>query len=410
MSEMSTGEVTTARRTTPRSILAALFWLLSCLAILVGGVTLWAHQTVLTANGWGTIVAGVAADPEVIAATSERVVDRISESLDIEARVAQVLPGEMKLVPAVITGIVQDRVAEGLAAVASTDQFQDAFVAVNEKAHEAAMKVIRGGDSEVVTSEQGVISLNVFPLIGGALQGLQDGGIIPADVQIPDLSSYEPDPDRLAKLEAVLGRDLPDDIGTVTLVQSDRLATVQQAVRAFDIITIIVVLAAVLFVALALWLSARRLRMVVWLAVGAIVALLLGRFTTRLVVEDVTGALRGGQNGATVAGIVDSTVDSLLWFTLLLIVVAVVVALVAVLVERRAEVAEVVAEPDSMREWLRSRSRAIAYVGMGLVGFVVLWNLGGPDITFVAAALVGLVLIAVAIIGGRAPSTGEAAS
>jgi hypothetical protein len=300
-------------------------------------------------------------------------------------------------------------VAEGLAAVASTDTFQDAFVAVNEKAHEAAMKVIRGGDSEVVTSEQGVISLNVFPLIGGALQGLQDGGIIPADVQIPDLTSYEPDPDRLSKLEAVLGRDLPDDIGTITLVQSDRLATVQQAVRAFDIITVVVVLAAVLFVALALWLSARRLRMVVWLAVGAIVALLLGRFTTRLVVEDVTGALRGGQNGATVVGVVDSTVDSLLWFTLLLIVVAIVVALVAVLVERRAEISEVVAEPDSVRDWLRSRSRAIAYVGIGLVAFVVLWNLGGPDTTFVAAALVGLVLIAVAVIGGRAPSTGEAA-
>ncbi len=74
---------------------------------------------------------------------------------------------------------------------------------------------------------------------------------------------------------------------------------------------------------------------------------------------------------------------------------AVVVALVAILVERRAEVAEVVAEPESMREWLRSRSRAIAYVGIGLVAFVVLWNVGGPDITFVAAALVGLVLIAV---------------
>jgi hypothetical protein len=150
--------------------------------------------------------------------------------------------------------------------------------------------------------------------------------------------------------------------------------------------------------------------MVVWLAVGAIVALLLGRFTTRLVGGEVTGALRDGENGATVSGVVDSTVDSLLWFTFLLIIVAVAVALVAVLVERRAEVAEVVAEPESVREWIRSRSRAIAYVGMGLVGFVVLWNLGGPDITFVAAALVGLVLIAVAIIGGRSPSTGEAAS
>ena len=410
MSEESTGEVTTARRTTPRSILAALFWLLACLAILVGGVTLWAHQTVLTANGWGTIVAGVAADPEVIAATSERVVDRVSESLDISGRVADILPGEMNLLAGAITGAVEQRVAEGLAAVASTQEVQDAFVAVNERAHDAAMKAIRGGDSEVVTSEEGTISINVFPLIGGALTALQDAGIVPADVELPDLSTYEPNPDRVAQLESLLGRELPDDIGTITLVESDQLATVQSAVRAFDIITIAVLLAAVLFVALALWLSARRLRMVVWLALGAVVALLLGRFTTRLVVGEITGALQDGENGTTVIGVADATVDSLLWFTFLLIVVAVVVALVAVLVERRAEVAEVVAEPESVREWIRSRSRAIAYVGMGLVGFVVLWNLGGPDITFVAAALVGLVLIAVAIIGGRSPSTGEAAS
>jgi hypothetical protein len=139
------------------------------------------------------------------------------------------------------------------------------------------------------------------------------------------------------------------------------------------------------------------------------VALLLGRFVTRMVVDEVTGALREGPNGVTVVGVVDSTVDSLLWFTFALIVVAVVVAGTALLLERRAEVADVVAEPASIREWLRSRSRAIAYVGIGLVAFVVLWNVGGPDITFVAAALVGLILIAVAVIGGRTPATGEAA-
>lgn len=409
-SESASAPVVGPRRTSGRSILAALFWLLACLAILVSGITVWAHQTVLTPGGWGGVVAGVASDQEVIEATSDRVVKRISDALDIQGRLAQALPGDLDIVPAVITGVVQDRVAERLAEVAASKPFQDAFVTVNEKAHEAAMKVIRGGDSQVLTSEEGVIALNVFPLIGGVLTTLQTDGIIPAGIQLPDLTNYEPDPDRLAKLEAVLGRDLPDDIGTITLVQSDRLASVQEGVRAFDIITIVVLVAAALFVALALWLSARRLRMVVWLAVGAIVALLLGRFVTRVVVEDVTGALRAGENGVTVRGVVDSTVDSLLWFTFALIVVAVVVALVAIVVERRAEISEIVAEPESLREWLRSRSRAIAYVGIGLVAFVVLWNVGGPDITFVAAALVGLILIAVAVIGGRTPTTGEAAA
>jgi hypothetical protein len=410
MSEVSTGEVTTARRTTPRSILAAVFWLLACLAILVGGVTLWAHETVLTSNGWGTIVSGIASDEEVIAATSERLVERVSESLAISERVADILPGDMSLLAGAITRTVQQRVTDTVAEIAATEPVQDAFVRANELAHEATMKVIRGGDSEALTSLDGAITLNVFPLLEGVLVGLQDAGLIDESREIPDLSGFEPNAERVARLESLLGRDIPDDIGTITLVQSDRLDAAQTAVRAFDVITIALMVLAVIFVALALWLSARRLRMMLWLAFGSIIALLLGRGITRILLEDVTGTLRSGENGSAVIAVVDSSVDSLLWFTFLLIAVALVVALVAVLVERRAEISAVVAEPDGVRAWLRSRSRAIAYVGIGLVAFVVLWNLGGPDITLLAGGLIGLVLIAVSVIGGREPGTGEAAS
>jgi hypothetical protein len=394
------------RRTSSRSILAALFWLLSCLAILASSVTLWAHQAVLTPDGWGTIVSGVASDEEVIAATSERLVDRLSESLAISERVAQILPGEMNLLASVFTRSVQDRVADRVAEIAATEPVQDAFIRANELAHEAAMAAIRGGDSEVLTSQEGTISLNVFPLIEGVLVGLQDAGLIDQGREIPDLSGFEPDPERVARLETILGRDLPEDIGTITLVESDRLDRVQTAVRNFDLITVLLLIITIACVALALWLSGRRLRMLLWLAIGSVVALLLGRGFVRLVIEDVTGALRQAENGATVAAVVDSSVDSLLWFTLALIAAALIVAAIAIVVERRAELSQAAAEPDTLREWLRSRSRAIGYVGIGLVAFVVLWNVGGADITLLAAALVGIVLIAVSLLGGRAGTVG----
>jgi hypothetical protein len=138
------------------------------------------------------------------------------------------------------------------------------------------------------------------------------------------------------------------------------------------------------------------------------VALLLGRGVTRIIMEDVTGAFRDGPQGITVAATVDSAVDSLMWFTFLLIVVALIVAGAALVIERRAELsgsaAGSVAEAGGWGEWLRTRSRAIGYVGMGLVAFVVLWNVGGPDITLLAAAMVGLILIAVSLLGGRGRS------
>jgi hypothetical protein len=401
-------ETNAGRRLTGRAILAAVFWLLACLAIMLASVTVWAHQTVLTDQGWGRIVSGVVSDPEVVDATSRRLVDRVATSLDISGKISQILPGDMTVLSGAVTRIVEQTVADGIARVASSEKFQDAFVAVNERAHEAAMKLIRGPDSAALSTNEGTISIDLFPLIGSALTGLQDAGIIPADVQLPDLTNYEPNPQRVAQLESVLGRDLPDDIGTITLVQSDRLAAVQDAVRLFDVITVLLILLAVVLVVLALALSARRLRMLVWLAGGSVLALLLARLVTRLIIENVTGALGTGDSGVTVRSVIDSSVDSLMWFTFAAIAVAIAVAVIALVVERRAEVSEVVTGSGGLRAWLRSRSRAIAYVGIGLVAFVVVWNIGGPDITLVGAALVGVVLIALAVIGGRDPGSGEA--
>jgi hypothetical protein len=288
-----------------------------------------------------------------------------------------------------------------VAEFAAGEGFQDAFLEINRRAHDAAMKVIRGSDSDVVTSEEGAITLNVFPLVEGALVALQDVGLIDEDRAIPDLSDYEPPADTVARLETLLGRELPDDIGTITLIESERLGRVQDAVRAFDIITIVLVLVALACIALALWLSARRLRMVLWLAAGAVVALLLGRGFTRLILEDITGQLRDGEGGVAVRAVIDSAVDSLMWFTFAIIVVALIVAGLAIWAERRALRTggdTITIEPASVSEWLRSRARTIGYVGIGLVAFIVLWNVGGPDITLLAAAMVGIILIAVSLL------------
>ena len=404
---------TTQQQGPGRRILAGFFWLLAVLALLVGSVTLWAHQTLLTSDGWTTVVSGVASDEEVIESASARIVDRLAESLNVQETLTDILPGEMDSVAGAITLVVQDKVAEGVANVAGSEGFQDAFVNVNRAAHDAAMKVIRGGDSEALTSEEGAITLNVFPLVEGALVALQDAGLIDESREIPSLSEYEPPAETVARLETLLGRDIPDDIGTITLIESDKLARVQTAVRAFDVITIVLLLLALVCVALALWLSARRVRMVVWLAVGAVGALLLGRGFTRLVLEDVTGALRDGDGSVAVRAVIETAVDSLMWFTFALIVVALIVVGLAMWAERRSEPGEGLTESTEdldLSDWLRSRSRAIGAIGIGIIAFVVLWNVGGPDITLLAAAMVGIVLVGVGVLASRDEGTDEAAT
>jgi hypothetical protein len=211
-----------------RRSLAALFWLLASLGVMVSTVLVWAHQSLLTTSGWSALVGEVFDDPAVVEATADRLVVRVSDAVDLPAIVAQVLPGESQLVSGLITSRVEDWLSDGLASVLSREDVQAALGRVNAAAHDAAIAAIRGGGA-VVGSEQGMITLNVFPLIGSVLEALQDAGVIDPSRQIPDLSEYQPPAQTVARLEAVLGRELPDDIGTIQLVTSDRLATVQEA-------------------------------------------------------------------------------------------------------------------------------------------------------------------------------------
>ena len=385
-----------------RKVIAALFWLLASLTVLVGGVTLWAHQTLLTADGWGGIVEDVIAEEEVTDAISVVLVDRLSESLGVREVVADVIPGPDVLAGA-LTATVESRITDAVADFAQSDAFQAAFVNVNKAAHDAAMRVIRGGESEAVTSEEGVIAINIFPLVEGVLLSLQENGLIGESREIPDLTDYQASPQAISAIETLLGRDIPDDVGTIVLIDSENLDLIQTVIRWFDLITIVLLGLWVLFTALALWLSQRRVRMVLWLAGGAIAALLAARFLTRLLLEAITRRQPELEARVVVSAIVDAAVDSLMLFTFVLMVIAVIVAIAAVLWERRDELGRPSMEtpPRTIGRWVREHMTAILAVGIGVIGLIALWSIGGAGIAMLTAAAILLLVIAVKVMSDQ---------
>jgi|GEM_PF-4651366 len=384
---------------TGRRVLSAVFWLLASLTVLFGGTTLWAHQTLLTADGWGGLVEEVIAEPEVIDAVSVVIVDRLSDSLAVKEVVADVIQGP-DIVAGALAGVVENKVVDAVAAFGATDAFQEAFVNVNKATHEAALKVMRGGDSEALTSEEGLITLNVFPLIEGVLISLQDAGFIDEGREIPDLTGYEPSPRAISLLETVLGRDLPDGIGTIVLVDSENLDLIQTVVRWFDLITIVMLLLWVVFTAMALWLSSRRIRMVLWLSGGAIAALMTARVFARLILAGITRQQEEADARVVVDAIIDAAVDSLMWFTFILIAVAVIVAIAAVAWEhsRTGERPSEETPPRTLGHWVRDNMMAIFAVGIAIIAIMALWSIGGPDIALLTAAALGLLAIAVKVL------------
>ena len=89
------------------SFLAGVFWLLASISVLPTPAP-WAHQTLLTSGGWGGVVGDVIERPEVQEAVATVGVQRLSQALDVNDKVAEALPGPAFVADA-LTGAVERR-------------------------------------------------------------------------------------------------------------------------------------------------------------------------------------------------------------------------------------------------------------------------------------------------------------
>ena len=132
----------------------------------------------------------------------------------------------------------------------STKQFQDFWVQANRVAHAAAVKILKGETIKGVSTANGEVTLNLFPMISQALTvvGEKAPGILGGD-RIPKLTaSITPDQAR-AKLSAALGRPLPADFGVITVFKSDQLKLAQEGLKLFNAVIVVVLILTVLLFA-----------------------------------------------------------------------------------------------------------------------------------------------------------------
>jgi len=161
------------------------------------------------------------------------------------------------------------------------------------------------------------------------------------------------------------------------------LETAQTAVRIFDIVVIVLIALAVALVALALWLSAKRRRMVIYLAIGTIVAFVLARLFTNAATDALTtGIAQEGLRGA-IESILNATLADFRGWALLILIATGIIAIVAYAYGRpNVSVASF------------STDRAMERVGLALIALVVLWIAVGLEVALLAAALIiGLELV-----------------
>ena len=319
-----------------RRILIGLLIVLSCLAVVVSGLTIWAHYTVMNTDGYMNLVGPVGKDPQAIANLSDYIAGQVVTATDVEQRVTEALPPRAQFLAGPITTAVDDFVTKGATKVLSTPQFYQLWLKVNEVAHEKIVALLRGDTTKVYTQGSD-IKLNLVPIISQVLVWVDEklpGGL--GNRFNPPVVA--PDADPVASIQEVAnwsGRPLPSDFGQVTLLTSDALGPAQTAVKWFDRLVWIIPLVTIVLIALTIWLSRRRRRTAIALGIGAAIAIVLTRVVVKRASLVITDKLEEGGGFHLAKDVVNASLGPLTTITIWIVVLGVLAAIVVWFLGRR---------------------------------------------------------------------------
>ncbi len=405
-----------------RSILAGIVLVLACLSIVVTTVAVWTHQVALNTDRFTALVTDVVADPAVIDPISTRISQQVVDAVGVQARIEARLPDAVKGLAAPLTVAIRDGIDRRLQIALANPRIQAALLNSVSFTHAQIVRMLRG-DPENINVVNGYITLDVFPLVGDALAQLQQEGLIPAGVQLPDLSTPDAPGALAQRLGAALGITLPDGFGTIQLMPADKILAARAAVQAFDIIVIALIILSVVLVALALWLAQRRRRMLIFLALGTIVAFVIAR----TLIRGAEGVIVGGIADQDLAGALRSTMDAvfddLRSLTLLILIATAIVAVVAYFWGRPAwavsvastvggaaqqagssvgsTAAAATADRPDLGDTILANRGTIEKAGFAIIAFAVVGLAVGIEIALLGAALIVGLELALNALGGK---------
>jgi hypothetical protein len=396
------------RRGRRRSVLAGISLILACLVIALATVSIWVHQVALNTDRFTALVTDVVGDPQVIAPVSQRVSQQVVDALDVQDRIAGRLPDAAKPIAPALTDAVRDAIDKRLQQLLQNPRVQSILLRSISITHERLVALLRG-DTTNVTITDGYLVLNAFPVVGAALTELQSMGLIPADVTLPDLTADEAPAALAARLQSALGVTLPPDFGTIRLVQADSLVTAQTAIKAFDLVVIVLIILAIVLAGLALWLSRDRRRMAIYLTIGTVVALALARVAIRGGETLAVSAIGDKDLATAVRDVLDTMVADLVGLTTIVLVGAAVLGIVVYLSGRPAWLRRLSersratsrgvagaagataasASRVDLAPIVRENRSTIEKAGIAAIAFSLVWLAVGFEIALLGAILVG---------------------
>lgn len=263
-----------------RRISVGILVLLVALLVPITAATAWVRHTVLNTNNYVNTVAPIASDPAVTEAVARTATDELFTALDPQQIVADALPPKASFLAAPITNGIKGFVQSQVNNVLNTAAFEQIWITANRVAHEALLKVLNG-QAKALQTTNGEVVISLVPLLNNVLAAVQKqaSDLIGKDVTLPTLTGNELPSAACAKISAALHRPLPASCGQIPLFPASKLDQAQHAVRLFKHLVVALLVITPLLALLALWLSRRRRRTLLQMAVGVMLGMVLLRRT-----------------------------------------------------------------------------------------------------------------------------------
>ena len=254
-----------------RGTLAMILLVVGCLAVATASIAVWLERSLIDTGGYVDTVAGLPAEEPVAADLSDYLVEQLATRTDAEAVIAESLstrlgaesPGISRALAASLEVTARRAVTEAL----QSEQFHPLWRDANRSAHALGLAVVRGEDPPGTVRRDGVVELDLRPLLERAAVRVEETAGISVTV--------------------------PADVGRVEVFTADDVTTAQRAVELLETASWVLPVLALVLLAAAVLAASDRLRMAMYVGGGVVAAATLTaivlRFARVRVREEASG-------------------------------------------------------------------------------------------------------------------------
>jgi hypothetical protein len=250
---------TTATAGSERHWLPITLVVIATVIAVLSALTTWVRVQALDTDQWVSISNELLDEPEVTEALSLYITEQLFTQVDVAGELESLLPEDFSGLAGPIAGALRGPATDGVERILESDQFTALWERANRAAHETMVNILRDETRlESTSTADGTVTLDLGEVVTN----------VGTKIGIP---------------QTALDR-LPDDVGTITIFESDELASVQDAVQLLDFLSWFLFLVVVALYALAIYLARDRRRPRMLRTVG--LGLLIGGVTVLLAPGD----------------------------------------------------------------------------------------------------------------------------